>query len=82
VLSFIRTGIYSEIVKKFPEIGSIIKTAKGTGILKKIDIFEEAAVIQHENHDEEKINLRDLETVLKSEKEKQKPKRKSKISRK
>lgn len=69
---------YDEVLKKFPEIGSEVKSNKGTGELKKIDVFEEAAVIGYENEEEEKIGLEELWMLLDTEKDKKKwKKRKS-----
>jgi cell fate regulator YaaT (PSP1 superfamily) len=69
---------YDEVLKKFPEIGSEVKTNRGTGELKKIDIFEEAAVVAYENDEEEKIGLEELWMLLDTGKDKKKwKKRKS-----
>lgn len=70
---------YVEILKKFPEIETTVKTAKGTGVLKKVDVFEEKAVIEYENAEEEKFGLRELRMLLETEKEKKT--RKSKKSK-
>lgn len=67
---------YDEVLKKFPEIGSKVKTNKGTGELKKIDVFEEAAVVGYENEEEEKINLEELWMLLDTEKDRKKGKKK------
>jgi cell fate regulator YaaT (PSP1 superfamily) len=58
---------YAEALKKFPAVGARIRTAKGTGTLTKIDIFEESAVIQHANEEEEKILLTELKQLVQNE---------------
>ena len=59
---------YAEILQKFPEIGTKVKTEKGTGILKRVDVFEEKGVIEYENEEEEKIGHEELWNLLESEK--------------
>ncbi len=56
--------LYEEILKKFPELGTSIKTAKGEATLIKIDVFQEEAVIEYANHEEEKIGLNELSILL------------------
>jgi hypothetical protein len=46
----------------------VVHTAKGKGILKKISVFEESAVIQLENGTEDKITLEELKTFLEKNK--------------
>jgi len=59
---------YTEILEKFPEIGTKVKTPKGTGVLKRVDVFEEKVVIEYENEEEEKIGYEELWKLLESEK--------------
>jgi cell fate regulator YaaT (PSP1 superfamily) len=55
---------YAEIAKRFPEVGTVVHMAKGKGILKKISVFEESAVLQLENGDEEKVTIDELKRLL------------------
>ncbi len=68
-------NFYSQILDKFPDVGSEIKTEKGTAILKKVDVFEEEAVIQYINEQDEKISLEALTTILEKKTEKKKDKK-------
>ncbi len=72
---------YTEILEKFPEIGTKVKTPKGTGILKRVDVFEEKGVIGYENEEEEKIGYEELWKLLESKKGKIK-RNKKKLKRK
>lgn len=56
--------LYSEVRKQFPDEGAKIRLAKGTGILKSIDIFDESAIVQFQDQTEEKITLDDLKKVV------------------
>ncbi len=69
-------NFYTEILGKFPEAGQRVKTPKGTGVLTKIDVITQKAIIQYENEEEEKIGLEELMTLLEAEKEKKKKKKK------
>ena len=69
-------NFYAEILGKFPEAGQRVKTPKGTGVLIKIDVITQKAIIQYENEEEEKIGLEELMTLLETEKEKKSKKRK------
>jgi cell fate regulator YaaT (PSP1 superfamily) len=55
---------YAEFAKQFPDAGSVIETAQGKKILKKIDVFEEQALLQLENGKEEKISLEELRRIV------------------
>ncbi|MFH1943918.1 MAG: regulatory iron-sulfur-containing complex subunit RicT [bacterium] len=67
---------YAEALQKFPELETVVKTEKGTGVLKKIDVFEEAGIIVYENNEEEKIGLEKLKEILERKKDKKdKPKK-------
>jgi cell fate regulator YaaT (PSP1 superfamily) len=68
-------NFYTQILDKFPEIGSEIKTPKGAGLLKKVDVFEEEAIIQYAS-EEEKITLQELNEILEMKKNKSKKKEK------
>jgi cell fate regulator YaaT (PSP1 superfamily) len=69
-------SFYDEAIKKFPEIGTSVKTPKGNGILKKIDIFEETAMVHYENNEEEKISLDSMMKMMETGKDTKKKKRK------
>ena len=70
---------YSEMLKLFPEQGTVVKTEKGTGVLKKIDVLENKVVVAHETKEEEKIGLDEMKRLLESaEKQKKTKKKKSK----
>lgn len=69
---------YTEVLKKFPELDTAVKTKKGTAILKKIDVFEEAAVLQYENQEEEKIAFEAFMTLIDKEREKKRVKKQKK----
>ncbi len=56
--------LYIETLKRFPKIGSSVKTGQGTGRIRKIDIIAEAAIIVYENHEEERIGLDDLNQLI------------------
>jgi cell fate regulator YaaT (PSP1 superfamily) len=66
---------YADVLQKFPELGTKVKTLKGTGILKKIDVLEEAAIIQYENDEEEKIRLDEVNQLLGDQGRKKKKKK-------
>ncbi|MCJ7812613.1 stage 0 sporulation family protein [bacterium] len=67
--------LYEEILKKFPELGTSIKTTKGEATLMKIDVFQEEAIIEYANHEEEKIGLDELNILLTKPKTKKKNKK-------
>lgn len=67
---------YTEGLEKFPELGTVVKTAKGKGILKRVDVFKEVAVIEYEDGDEEGFDREELELLLEAEKGKKKKKKK------
>ncbi len=67
---------YKEVIKKFPEMETVVKTSKGEGLLKKIDVFQEKAIIEYANQEEERIELDELNTLLLSSKTKGKKKKK------
>jgi len=69
-------NFYTEILGKFPEAGQRVKTPKGTGMLLKIDVIAQKAIIQYENEEEDKIGLEELMALLEAEKEKKKKKKK------
>ena len=63
---------YADFAKRFPEAGTVIETPQGKKTLKKIDVFEEQALLQLENGKEEKITLEELKHLLSEEEEKKK----------
>ncbi len=69
---------YTKVLKKFPERGQEVKTAKGTGVLTKVDVFKEEAIIEYVNEGEETISLQELKSILEGEKDKKTNKIKSK----
>ena len=68
---------YSEILEKFPELGTTVKTDKGTGLLKKIDVFDESVTIAYENGEEETKTLEELNCLLDTERDKKKKKKRN-----
>ncbi|MBN2030374.1 stage 0 sporulation family protein [bacterium] len=67
---------YREVIKRFPETETVVKTSKGKGLLKKIDVFQEKVVIEYANQEEERIGLDELNTLLSASKTKKKKKKK------
>lgn len=67
---------YKNVIKNFPEIETVVKTTKGKGILKKIDVFQEEAIIEYSNQEEERIGLDELNSLLSVSKTKKKKKKK------
>jgi cell fate regulator YaaT (PSP1 superfamily) len=61
-------AFYKEALKKFPEPGSKVKTNKGTGVVDRVDIFQELVYLKHEDGQEETIHLSEIP-------KKQKPRR-------
>lgn len=68
-------SFYQETVKKFPRVGTVIKTEKGSARLARVDIFKEIVVLQYENDQEETLSLDSLKSVLESGKKKKKKRR-------
>ncbi len=68
--------LYTEMLNRFPQVGTRVVTEKGTGIIQKIDVFEEAAVIAYENNEEEKIELEKLKILLGQKRKPDKKKKK------
>jgi cell fate regulator YaaT (PSP1 superfamily) len=66
---------YVEFAKKFPDSGTVIETSQGRRTLKKIDVFEEQAVLQHENGKEEKVAFEELKRMLAEDEERRKRKK-------
>jgi len=71
-------NFYTQILDRFPEVGSEIKTSKGTAVLKKVDVFHEEAVIQYANEAEEKIDLTTLAEIIEGKKTKKERDKKEK----
>ena len=67
---------YEEILKKFPKIETVIKTKKGKGIIKKVDVFSEEAILVYENEEEERLSLENLKKITGSQKVKKKKEKK------
>ena len=68
---------YTEVLQKFPEIGKEVKTAKGSGVLTKVDVLKEEAIIEYAN-EEETIGLETLRHLFESERDKKRRGEKSK----
>ena len=60
---------YLEVLEKFPEPGTKIKTEKGTGVLEKIDVINENVVIRYENGLEDIICFEDFNMLMKKKNE-------------
>lgn len=67
---------YEDVLKKFPGIETEIKTKKGKGIIKKIDVFHEEAVLSYENEEEERVSLENLNNLMGNQKSKRKKEKK------
>jgi len=74
-------AFYNKVLDKFPEVGSQIKTPKGTATLKKVDIFEEEAIIQYASDEEEKLSFDALTEILEGKNQKKDKKSKKKKNR-
>ncbi|MDZ7260880.1 MAG: stage 0 sporulation family protein [candidate division KSB1 bacterium] len=48
---------YREVMSRFPELGSEIKTPKGTAILEKVDVFKNEVYLKYEDESYEKLSL-------------------------
>jgi cell fate regulator YaaT (PSP1 superfamily) len=59
---------YKEALKRFPEQGSKITTEAGTGVVDRVDIFEELVYVSYEDGHEEKLPFAEIS-------KEQKPKR-------
>ncbi len=55
---------YQQEMKKYPEIESKIKTAKGYGIVAKIDVFSEKIYLKYDNDEWEAFDLEDINDNL------------------
>jgi len=69
---------YSQVLEKFPELGTKIKTEKGTGVLKRIEVLDEVGIIEYENQEEARITLEDLNKRSDTRQRKKKKKKKKK----
>lgn len=67
--------LYETVLDKFPEMGTKVRTEKGTGELVKVDIFRETAVLQYQDEGEEEISLSTFETLLQEKSNKKKKRR-------
>ena len=63
---------YTKALEKYPEIGTTIKTDKGSGTLKKVDVFKELVTIEYASHEEEEIRLEDCLKLMETKKDKKK----------
>lgn len=52
--------LYQQELKKYPPMGSEIKTAKGAGTVEKVDIFKKRITVLHDNGELEEISLLEL----------------------
>ena len=55
---------YTEMAKRFPDVGTVLQTPRGRGKLKKISVFEESAMVELDNGSEEKITFDELKRIL------------------
>ena len=51
---------YNDSLGKFPQIGTKIKTSKGTGSLQKIDVFKEMGLIIYEDQSQEWLHIEEF----------------------
>jgi cell fate regulator YaaT (PSP1 superfamily) len=63
---------YEQVNSLFPEPGTRIRTERGTGVLKRVDVLEERAVIAYEDQEEEKLTLDEINSFQEKEKKKKK----------
>lgn len=63
---------YTKALEKYPKIGTIIKTDKGSGTLKKFNVFKETITIEYANMEEEEISLNACKEILEGKKDKKK----------
>jgi|GEM_PF-901847 len=63
------SDMYLELKKRFPSIGTKVKTEKGIGDLIKFDIFKEKCTLRYENHEYEVYTLEEVETFLEAAKQ-------------
>jgi cell fate regulator YaaT (PSP1 superfamily) len=69
---------YTQVLEKFPELGSKIKTDKGTGVLKRVEVLDEVGILEYENQEEARITLEELNQMSESKQRKKKKKKKKK----
>ena len=69
---------YSQVMEKFPDLGTKIKTEKGTGVLKRVEVLDEVGIIEYENQEEARLALGDLDKLLETRQRKKKKKKKKK----
>jgi len=56
---------YEKNLELYPKIGSKYKTAKGEGVVEKINLFKEYIVVKHEEGEEEKVKLSEIRKMRK-----------------
>ncbi len=59
---------YKEALTRFPELGTKVKTDKGNGELKKVDVFRDILTIGYEDDEEEELNLEAVQALLEKQK--------------
>lgn len=69
---------YAKILGEFPEPGTVIKTARGSGVIKKINVIEEVAVLEYGSEEVEKLKLEELKALMTPQGRKEKKKSKAK----
>lgn len=52
--------VYEKTLPQYPKVGEKLQTAKGEGVVEKVNIFKEYMVVRYEGGDEEKITLTQL----------------------
>ncbi len=53
--------LYEEELKRYPHLGAKLRTDKGTGVVEKIDIFNEKVVVAHADGMVEELSLSELQ---------------------
>ncbi|HHS13872.1 MAG TPA: hypothetical protein ENN03_08930 [bacterium] len=65
-------AFYQESLKRFPQTGTLIKTVKGSGRVKKINIFSDSVLLEYENGEEEEQTLEQINQLIQNRKERKK----------
>jgi cell fate regulator YaaT (PSP1 superfamily) len=59
--------LYKEVKAKFPPVGAVVKTEKGNGVINRIDVFREEAVLLNEDDVPVRVAATDITEVIKDE---------------
>lgn len=57
-------SMYTDVRKKFPPIGSRIKTSQGTGVIDRLDVFTEQALFLNEEEVLCRVTLEEIEEII------------------